>query len=227
MYWREVNEQNLHEFKNTLNWKGTGTQDNPIIIDSLEGINEYLRFKDIKSHIIVKNITLIELYVNSCHNIIFQNCTVYYFWIEFCHDILVEDSTIVNFHVEFSKGNVFRKNKLHQNSWFNTITLETNGESGTTVFYHMNICFTIFFILIGIILYLFLGPGTVDNLSSFIIIILLIGPSFGGSLFFLIPALKFRKKRSIIEQKTHTTLENNDLVDLEELNKKYSAVYDI
>jgi hypothetical protein len=58
-------------------------------------------------------------------------------------------------------------------------------------------------------------------------LISLIGPSFGGSIFFLKPAIKFRKERSIIEQQPHTKLENNNLIDLEELNKKYSAEYDI
>ncbi|MFX1340567.1 MAG: hypothetical protein ACFFDK_18300, partial [Promethearchaeota archaeon] len=97
MQWIEFNENNLIEFQKKLNWKGSGTKDDPIIIESLEGLKELLRFKNIRSYIVVRNISLSELKIRYSENITIQNCNIYYFWIEFCHDILIEGSSIVHF----------------------------------------------------------------------------------------------------------------------------------
>ena len=133
VYYIEFSEQRLHEYRNNLNWKGDGTESNPIIIESLEGLNQYLRFKDIKSHIIIRNVELCEFYVQSCQNFSIENCTVYYLWINYCRNVKVEKSTIVNIDMRFSGACTVRNNNFHKDSGFTNRTLERKGDGDFSV----------------------------------------------------------------------------------------------
>ena len=156
MYWIEFNESNIIEFQKKLNWSGKGTKDDPIIIESVKGLKELLRFSKIRSYIIIRNITLCELKIRYCKNISIQNCNIYYFWIEFCHDITVKSSSIVHFNVEFSKNCIFSNNNLDKSSIFNAYTLKTKGEQGSEMEFYMVLTASISFLVGGILFFLFL-----------------------------------------------------------------------
>jgi len=116
VYYIQISDQKLFEYCRELGWQGEGSQESPIVIDSLEGINEYIRFKKTNSYITIKNIELCEFYIESCENISIENCKIYYLYIENSSNLKVEGSSIVHINSRTSSRNIFRKNKLHEKS---------------------------------------------------------------------------------------------------------------
>jgi len=225
MYWIEINEKNLIEFQKKLNWKGSGTKEDPIIIEYLAGLKYLLRFKKIKSYIVIRNISLCELKVRHSANITVQNCVVYYFWIEYCHNLLVEKSSIVHFNVEMSNGNIFRNNNLHNRSGFNEYTLRPKGgELG----HHTASAYLLGgFLFVGIFLLIFYGVAILQHHEHSSLILY-------SALYFLIlscilvvPVMKDKRERNFLMKFPLNIFENNLKVDLGDLDKKYSAIYDI
>ncbi|MFX1277521.1 MAG: hypothetical protein ACFFAT_21085 [Promethearchaeota archaeon] len=209
MYWIQLKESNLYEFQRNLNWKGKGTKDNPLIIDNLKGLKHCLRFKKIKSHIFGRNLELCELCVRSCQNISFENYQVCYFWIEFCNNIRIENSSIINLDIDFSKGNVFRNNKLDKYSHFTISSIEEKGEKGGNINFYISIPPIIVFLAMGIgtaITY-----GIMLGFSIFLFVVIL--------LYFVFIINSFKKKIRV-KKYASNIFENNNLTELDELDKK-------
>ncbi|MFX1446045.1 MAG: hypothetical protein ACFFHV_21760 [Promethearchaeota archaeon] len=225
MYWIEINEKNLIKFQKNLNWEGSGTKEDPIIIENLAGLKDLLRFKKIKSYIVIRNISLCELQIRHSANLTVQNCVVYYFMMEYCHNLLVEKSSIVHFDVEISNGNIFRNNNLHDRSGLNEYTLRTKGGKMS----HLTASTYLLgaFLFLGFFFLIFYGVAILQHYEhSFIMLI--------GALEFLVfsgilvvPVIINKRKRNFLKKFPLNIFENNLKVDLGDLDKKYSAIYEI
>lgn len=225
MQWIEFNEKNLMEFQKNLNWKGKGTKEDPIIIENLVNLKELLRFKKIKSYIVIRNISLSELMIRHSANITVQNCIVYYFWIEYCHELLVEKCSIVHFNVEISNGNIFRNNTLHNRSGFNNYTLRTKG--GKLGDLTLSTYFLIGFLFGGIFSLILYGVAILQRLEVAFLLLYLALYFLILSGIFVVPVMKDKRERNFLRKFPMNIFENNLKADLGDLDKKYSAIYDI
>ena len=207
MYWIEFKERNLKKFQEKLNWRGDGTEWNPFIIESMDGLSKRCRFKGIKSSFIIRNLELSELDLINCQNITFESCKVYKFRIKFCHDLKIENSSIANFNVSFSKGNVFKNNTFGKYSGF-------TGEKIGNFELYINFLLAIFF-LVFIGLFISSGAFWLSILMSI------------GFFLFLKPTFSIIKKRFVIRKFPDNLFENNIISGLDELNKEWSAFDDI
>jgi hypothetical protein len=124
-----------------------------------------------------------------------------------------------------SNGNIFRNNTLHNRSGFNNYTLRTKGvELGdlTESTYLLG-----GFLFGGILFLISYGVAILQHLEhSYLLLycaicfLILSGIS-------VVPFMKDKRERSFLKKFPMNIFENNLKADLGDLNKKYSAIYDI
>jgi len=150
-YWTRFNEKNLSEYQKRFNWNGDGTETNPLIIDNIGDLNLCIRFKNISSYLIFKNLTLCEFMLKYCENIRIENCKIFYLDLGFCHDITIVNSAIMALGFESSRGNSVRNTKI--NIYYLNGILRENREKIDipSKFYHyIYSFFASFFLIISI-----------------------------------------------------------------------------
>ncbi len=90
MVFKQKDTYNLSEFR------GEGSIDNPIIIESIEHFPEPFKLKKLKSHITIRKCTLSSVILYKCQNITIEVCKISFLDLISCSDINIRKSSIYN-----------------------------------------------------------------------------------------------------------------------------------
>ncbi len=213
VFWTTFKEDTLLEYKQQLNWKGSGTKSDPLIIDNLGRLNLCIHFKKIRFHIIIRDLTLCECYILQSENIKIEKCEIYYLYIKLCHDLKIEESSIAIINVRTSRGNIFRKNKFTEYNMKHYLSPpKVDKPSNFDIQLLMIMGITLFF---GAIFEIFMG---LYGLAIFFIII------FAG-IIYLIVKLKLKAKK--VMKMPPNVFEGNDVDELKFLFDRFEDKYNI
>ena len=108
-------------------WKGTGTKENPFIIDSQEGLPQKLFIKSSDLFIKFNNFKFEVLELYKCHNITFNECKFKKLSLRRSGNIMAKDSNISKLNLIGSKNNLFKRCNIERG--INSNTRENTFES--------------------------------------------------------------------------------------------------
>jgi hypothetical protein len=111
-----ISEKSLTKLQLRYGWHGTGIKEDPIIIDSIEKIRLILKFKNINSHILVKDITVYDVRIVKSRNITIENCKVFQIDIEASYNLTIKKSSIINGKLRYCRESLFENNIFHKTS---------------------------------------------------------------------------------------------------------------
>lgn len=101
-------EKEIYELAKTLNWNGKGTESNPIIIESIDGLPQIFSIiADL--HVKIKDCTFDHVILYNCQNISIENCSFNTLGVVKSSKILVKSSTLSNLNLEYSNDNNFKE----------------------------------------------------------------------------------------------------------------------
>ncbi|MFX1350552.1 MAG: hypothetical protein ACFE92_17915 [Promethearchaeota archaeon] len=107
-----INPKSLNLIKKRLSWDGNGEHSNPIVIDSLRGLKEFIKFKKISMYVLIKDIALSGIQLVKCMNITIDNCSIAELTLTACSNITVTNSKIVDGNLVYCRNSTFKDNIL-------------------------------------------------------------------------------------------------------------------
>ena len=105
-----LGKNSLKRISKEKSWKGSGTSEDPFVIDSNDDVPLEFIFTTGNAHIRLKNLLLRKLTLIRCKNMTIENCEILHLRILNSHDITVKDCSIVKIKNVFSRANVFQNN---------------------------------------------------------------------------------------------------------------------
>jgi len=102
-----------------LGWNGEGTKNNPIIVNNLSSLPPIIRFVNLTTHIIFKNLTIERIMFVKCRNITVQGCQIQLLRLLSSQDIVVKNNTINAFGITLGGNNLIAQNRIHRNNFSN------------------------------------------------------------------------------------------------------------
>ena len=106
----KISNKTLSKIQAEMGWKGTGSQEDPIIIDSINGVVNVVRFKNISKYIMIKNISQWKIKLIKCQNIIIENCEIAFLKILGSHHINILNSKILVGTLHYCRDSIFKNN---------------------------------------------------------------------------------------------------------------------
>ena len=76
-YFLTIGRSRLNKLQLKYGWQGKGSQEDPIIIDNVQGLPPHLRFEGCQAYIIFRNVPVFELFIERCKNITIEGCKLY------------------------------------------------------------------------------------------------------------------------------------------------------
>jgi len=127
-----IEKEFLIENIEKIDWKGSGTQDNPIIVED-ESLPYNVIFKTEDLYIHLKDIDIGMLILDKCQNIIIEDSIISLVKLKSCNNVVIKNNLIREVKLSFSKNITIEKNRIY--SFFNirlftTITLIISLASG-------------------------------------------------------------------------------------------------
>lgn len=110
----KIKERLLLKIKKKFHLTGTGDSRDPIVINSLPTTNNIIKFKNIKSHIYVKDINPYEIKIIKSRNINITNCKIFRLNIEASHTITIQNNSIFYGSLRYCRESIFKNNILHR-----------------------------------------------------------------------------------------------------------------
>jgi len=95
-----------------MGWKGKGSQDDPIIIDNVDGLEPNVWVHKSTLHYIIRNVIIYKLTIENTQNILIENCKVERLEIEGSHNVHIKNNEIDDLKVVFSKDCTFENNRI-------------------------------------------------------------------------------------------------------------------
>ncbi|MFX1350551.1 MAG: hypothetical protein ACFE92_17910, partial [Promethearchaeota archaeon] len=186
----KVSKKNLSKIQTEMGWKGIGTQEDPIIIDSIGAHKLVLKLKSIDKHILLKNFMTAEIRLVKCRNITITGCKIYHLLLTACSKISVINCSIVHGYLTYSKENLFKNNLLQEDLAYKTL----KGKQGDTPAKLMQAIYSVPIIVLFAPFVIAIINGRFDTLPYLIVLLL----------FPLMPLIDIRIKK----HKTKNLLEN-------------------
>ncbi len=106
----KINDITLEHFQNKMGWQGTGTENDPIIINDLSGLKPKIEIQKTSLYYIIRDVVVYTLLCTDTQNIIIENCKIKNFEVEGCYDITIRNNSILNLAWGFSKGCTIENN---------------------------------------------------------------------------------------------------------------------
>ncbi len=205
----KISNKTLSKNQIEMGLKGTGSQEDPVIIDSVRDYKTVLKFKNIEKHILLKNVLVCEIRLVKCMNITISNCKIYHLKLTACHKITIMNSSIVHGYLAYCKNNVFKNNFLDKNRSFHTL----EGNQGDNAIKIMQFTYSLpIGCLVFVIIIAFLLNG---NLFIFI-------TSLAAIPIFSLPIIDLRIKKHETKNLPDNKFENNEAADLNEISQIYA-----
>jgi len=95
-----------------IDWKGDGTQDNPIIVED-ETLPYNVIFKTEDLYIHLKDIDIGMLVLDKCQNIIIEDSIISLVKLKSCKNVVIKNNLIREVKLSFSKNNTIQKNRIY------------------------------------------------------------------------------------------------------------------
>ncbi|TFF97291.1 MAG: hypothetical protein EU540_08985 [Promethearchaeota archaeon] len=111
-----IEKEFLMENIEKIDWKGSGTQDNPIIVED-ETLPYNVIFKTEDLYIHLKDIDIGMLVLDNCQNIIIEDSIISFVKLKSCKNVVIKNNLIRVVKLSFSKKNTIEKNRIY--SFFN------------------------------------------------------------------------------------------------------------
>ena len=115
-----------------IDWKGSGTQDNPILIND-ENIPYNVIFKTEDLYIHLNDIDIGMLVLDNCQNIIIEDSIISLVKLKSCKNVMIRNNLIREVKLSFSKNISIEKNRIYSIfniRLFTTIVLISSLASG-------------------------------------------------------------------------------------------------
>ena len=116
--WIKINRRKFASLQARIGWNGSGSEQDPYIIDTISGLSSFLKFEKIIDHIIIKNLTISNITLVKCRNIIIQECNIQLLSLNSCQEVVVRENTLQKVQIMYGGNNVVTKNKIPRNSLF-------------------------------------------------------------------------------------------------------------
>ncbi|MFW9881215.1 MAG: hypothetical protein ACFFG0_49760 [Candidatus Thorarchaeota archaeon] len=205
-----ITEKLLVSLQEKMSWKGSGTKSDPIVINSSLGLSQRVKFKKLSKTLIIKDITLGEIFLMKCRNITLDNCKIYYLKIIASHNIVVKNCSIVHGNLKYCRESTFQNNNLHSNYAVYRIS-EAGINKGDHTMKFLQRLYIVPFIILNIISILaFISLNFIMGLSSLL-----------ASIIPLSPFIDIRIKKSFVKDFGPVIFINNSARTLEDLTTKY------
>jgi hypothetical protein len=120
----KISNKTLSKIQAEMNWRGTGSQEDPIIIDSINGVINVVIFKNISKYIRIKNISLWRLKLMRCQNITIENSEIAFLKILGSSHINIMNSKILVGTLYYCRDSIFKNNVYDPDS---NINFSENG----------------------------------------------------------------------------------------------------
>ncbi len=111
-----IKNRNIEKLKEKHGWKGSGQINDPIIIDSVEGLPNILKFKNINKHFTIKNVKINQVDLKRCENFQIENCVVCACNLDVCRHNTMRNNIFGSFSLKNSKENIIQSNNIRSNS---------------------------------------------------------------------------------------------------------------
>ncbi len=95
-----------------IDWKGSGTQDNPIIVED-ETLPYNVIFKTEDLYIHLKDIDIGMLVLDKCQNIIIEDSIISLVKLKSCKNVVIKDNLIRVVKLSYSKNITIEKNRIY------------------------------------------------------------------------------------------------------------------
>ena len=107
-----ITDAKINDLIQHMGWTGTGSQDNPIIIDNVDGLKPNIWVHKSTLHYIIRNVIIYKLMIENTQHILIENCKLERLEIEESHTVHVKNNEIDDLKVAFSKGCTFENNRI-------------------------------------------------------------------------------------------------------------------
>jgi len=110
----KISDKTIESLKNNLNWDGSGSKLEPILIDNLGSLPLNVKIYKSSLYYNIKNLTIDELTCRNTQNITIENCTIKHLEIRGCYNMTLVNNKILKHKITFTKGSTFIDNKIAQ-----------------------------------------------------------------------------------------------------------------
>ena len=172
----KIKENLLPKIKKNYHLTGKGDSKNPIVINSLPTNNNIIKFKNVTSHISVKNIIAYEIKIIKSRNIVIADCKILRLDIEASHTITIQNNSIFYGSLRFCRESLFKNNIFHRD--YAAVKFSKSGsKSGDLMMkkFQIGIAVSLFLPILIIAIALFSLSIIIGLLSLLIYILPLIG----------------------------------------------------
>ena len=116
-------DKKIESLKNKMGWQGTGTKDDPIVINNLKGLKPNLIFQTSNLYYIIRDVCILKIHCITTQNITIENCRIYEFEAEGCFNMKIVNNSIIFMRLLYTRASVIENNEIMQES---LIRLENN-----------------------------------------------------------------------------------------------------
>ncbi|MFX1575280.1 MAG: hypothetical protein ACFFB0_21300 [Promethearchaeota archaeon] len=113
-----IRRNNLLDLKAQMGWEGSGTFEDPIIINNIKGLQPNLIIHKSNFHLILRNIKVIKISCRDVDNVIIENCKIYMLDLQGCDNLLVRNNEIMFINLLFTRECYFESNKIQPESLY-------------------------------------------------------------------------------------------------------------
>lgn len=103
----------FEENKANIDWKGKGTQNEPIVIDDRIDLPLNIRFMTGDLYIHIRNIDINVLVLDNSHNIIIEDSILSKIKLIKCNNIIIRENLIRDMKIFFGRDNIIEKNRIY------------------------------------------------------------------------------------------------------------------
>ena len=111
-----INQKSLNVLRERIPLNGTGVESDPLIINSLKGLNNFVRFKKILLHIHIKNIIIGGIRLLKCRNFTITNCSIANLNLSACSNITVLNCKIIHGDLTYCRNSTFKNNTFDRDN---------------------------------------------------------------------------------------------------------------
>ncbi len=103
----------LLENKEKLGWNGTGSQNDPIIIDDVIKLPQNITFKTEDLHIHVNNVDIGVIILDKCRNIIIEDSIITVIRLRACKNIIIRNNILREIKLFLGNKNTIEENRTY------------------------------------------------------------------------------------------------------------------
>ena len=108
-----IDKSFFEENKANIDWKGKGTQNEPIVINDRIDLPLNIRFMTGDLYIHIRNIDINILILENCQNIIVEDSILSKIKILRCNNVIIRENLIRDMKIFFSSDNIIEKNRIY------------------------------------------------------------------------------------------------------------------